>query len=94
MNEEEKKAIETTKTIIEYAGDCYIPKQNREKLQILIDLVTKQQKEIENWEETENDYEHELARKDEEIKKQQKEIEKLKKDKEILYGVIDELKGE
>lgn len=26
--------------------------------------------------------------------KQQKEIEKLKKDKDILYGVIDELKGE
>lgn len=25
---------------------------------------------------------------------QQKEIEKLKKDKDILYGVIDELKGE
>ena len=28
------------------------------------------------------------------IKKQQKEIDKLKKDKDILYGVIDELKGE
>lgn len=28
------------------------------------------------------------------IEKQQKEIDKLKKDKNILYGVIDELKGE
>ena len=27
------------------------------------------------------------------IEKQQKEIDRLKKDKDILYGVIDELKG-
>lgn len=44
---EEEEAIETTKILIEFAGDNYIPKQNREKLQILLNLVEKQQKEIE-----------------------------------------------
>lgn len=47
MSDEEKEAIETTKIIIEYAGDSYIPKQNREKLKILLNLIEKQRKEIE-----------------------------------------------
>ena len=55
MTEEEKKAIETTKTLIEYAGDAYIPKKNREKLQILLNLIEKQQKEIEQLKVLEDD---------------------------------------
>lgn len=43
------------------------------------------QKEKEIWEETENDYEHELTRKDEKIEKQQKEIETLKESQLVLY---------
>lgn len=47
MSEEEKKAIETTKIMIKYVGDNYIPKQNREKLKILLNLIEKLQKENE-----------------------------------------------
>lgn len=38
----------------------------------LAKVIEKQQNEIETWKETENDYEHELARKDEEIEEWQK----------------------
>lgn len=44
MNEEEKEAIEITKTLIEFAGDAYIPKRNREKLQTILNLIQKQNK--------------------------------------------------
>lgn len=43
MTEEEKKAIELTKTIIEFAGDSYIPEENRKALQVLINLIEKKQ---------------------------------------------------
>ena len=76
MTEEEKKAIETTKTIIEFAGDSYIPKENRNALQTLLKLIDKQEEEIDTHIETENDYEHELARKDEEIEKLNEKISK------------------
>ena len=72
MSEEEKQAIEITKTIIEFAGDSYIPKENRNALQILLNLIDKQEEEIDTHIETENDYEHELARKDEEIEELKK----------------------
>lgn len=52
LSEEEKKAIELTKTIIEFAGDSYIPKENRKALQILLNLIEKQQKEIEELKDT------------------------------------------
>ena len=47
------------------------------------------QKEKEIWKETENDYEHELARKDEKIEKQQKEIEDLKEDLSKKVKALD-----
>lgn len=49
MTEEEKKAIEITKTIIEFAGDSYIPKENRNALQTLLNLIDNQQKETEKY---------------------------------------------
>lgn len=73
-----------------------------EAMEELLKIYNKQQKEIEVWKETENDYEHELARKDEEIKKQQKEIEKYKNvilnlnnnwvSKEELKNILEKLK--
>lgn len=59
MNEEEIKAIEFMK---EYKDVVYkIP------FKTILNLINKQQKEIDTHIETENDYEHELARKEEEI---------------------------
>lgn len=79
MNEKEKKAIERAKFLNNI--DTYLEK---EMLTNLLNLIEKQEREIEIWKETENDYEHELARKDEKIEKQQKEIEYFKKEKERL----------
>ena len=46
MNKEEKQAIETTKIIIEYAGDNFLCKEHREKLQTLLNLIEKQQRQL------------------------------------------------
>lgn len=77
MSEEEKKAIEQIKQLIKFTEGVYIYGTENNSFKIVLKLIEKQQKEIETWKETENDYEHELARKDEEIKKQQKEIDFL-----------------
>lgn len=47
MSDEEKKAIDSLKVISEYAGDNYLAKEHRRKLKLLIELVEKQSKEIE-----------------------------------------------
>ena len=52
----------------------------------LINLIEKQQKEIER-EQQYNEFYKDFC------DKQQKALDRLKKDKDILYGVIDELKG-
>jgi hypothetical protein len=81
MNEEEKKIIEAINDYIkkkeelgDLGNDFTINFRDTKPLKTLINLIENQQKEIETWKETENDYEHELARKDEEIEKQQKLI--------------------
>lgn len=81
MSEEEKKSIETLTSILKEIdeGVQTIHTENLfDNIEIILKLIDKQQKEIEIWKETENDYEHELARKDKKIEKQQKEIEILK----------------
>lgn len=47
LSDEEKKAIDSLKVISEYAGDNYLAKEHRRKLKMLIELVEKQSKEIE-----------------------------------------------
>lgn len=75
MSENEKKAIEIIKQEIDKNKVTDTPKEVYiTDIKMLLSLVEIQQKEIEIWKETENDYEHELARKDEEIEKQQKLI--------------------
>lgn len=66
MSEEEKKAIKYLKRHI---IPVYGKNGNIEYMlnDVLLNLIEKLQKEIEIWKETENDYEHELARKDEKI---------------------------
>ena len=59
MSEEEKKAIEWLKNATFFSARLYAPS--------ILNLIEKQQEEIDTHIETENDYEHELARKDEEI---------------------------
>lgn len=51
MSDEEKKAIDSLKVISEYAGDNYLAKEHRRKLKMLIELVEKQSKEIEELKE-------------------------------------------
>jgi predicted nucleic acid-binding Zn-ribbon protein len=91
MSEEEQKAIEYLKTyMLPYFGEG---KEIEFYLnEVLLNLIEKQQKEIETWKETENDYEHELARKDEKIEKQQKEIKELKEElqRQINTRLINE----
>ena len=65
MNEEEKKAIEILKSDKSDFYYRFIDVKN--SVEILLNLVDKQLEEIDTYKETENDYEHELARKDEEI---------------------------
>lgn len=50
MSEEEKKAIETMQTIIEFGGDNFLCKEHRKQLQIILNLIEKQSEEIERLE--------------------------------------------
>lgn len=70
MSEEEKKAIANLIDLVKFWKKNNFENSNDE---IILNLIDKQQKEIEIWKETENDYEHELARKDEEIEELRKE---------------------
>ena len=99
MSEEEKNAIDELKSMREYfefqpEGCNWRLSFNEEEVHTIIDviinLIDKQKEEIEIWKETENDYEHELARKDEKIEKQQKEIERLKNDKKKALNYINQ----
>ena len=47
MSEEEKQAIETMHTIVEFGGDNLLCREHRERLQTVLNLIKKQQKEIE-----------------------------------------------
>ena len=47
LSDEEWKAMDSLKVISEYAGDNYLAKEHRRKLKLLIELVEKQSKEIE-----------------------------------------------
>ena len=49
LSDEEKKAMDSLKVISEYAGDNYLAKEHRRKLKMLIELVEKQSKEIEEY---------------------------------------------
>ena len=86
MNEEEKKAIEFME---EYKDVVY-----RIPFKIILNLIDKQQKEIDTYKETENDYEHELARKDEEIEELKKENIELSNQITDGYWENDRLKNE
>jgi len=87
MSENEKKAIEIIKQEIDKNKVTDTPKEVYiTDIKMLLNLVKIQQKEIEIWKETENDYEHELARKDEKIDVLQHRIEELLDNKkEIMY---------
>lgn len=69
----------------EYTNEIIRTMSKDKEIIILKKVIEKQQveakrlqKEIEIWKETENDYEHELVRKDAKIENQQKEIKRLK----------------
>ena len=49
MSEEEKQAIETMHTIVEFGGDNLLCREHRKRLQIVLNLISKQQKEILHW---------------------------------------------
>ena len=51
LSDEEIKAMDSLKVISEYAGDNYLAKEHRRKLKLLIELVEKQSKEIEELKE-------------------------------------------
>ena len=103
MSEEEKRAIEDSKELInelekhkdkDFIGRLYYKNRPIEDtLRLLLNIIERQQDEIDTWEETENDYEHELARNNEQIKRQQREIEKLQKDKKVLIKNYDKVLG-
>ena len=94
MNKEEKKAIERLKkfgdsiSCADYPPEAYI--DMKEDIEDLLYFIDKQQKEIEIYKETENDYEHEIARYEEEIDKQQKEIEELMQRNNSLTKALEE----
>lgn len=46
MSEEEKQAIETMHTIVEFGGDNLLCKEHRKRLQIVLNLIEKQNKVI------------------------------------------------
>ena len=70
MTEEEIKAIEFLRKRQEFMySEPKCVTTLEESIDTLLNLIDKQQKEIDTHIETENDYEHELARKDEEIEK-------------------------
>ena len=85
LSEEEKKAIEDSKELIEelkkhkdkgFAGRLYYKnKPIEDTLMLLLNIIERQLEEIDTWKETENDYEHELTRKDEEIEEMREELE-------------------
>lgn len=50
MNEEEKQAIETMHTIVEFGGDNLLCREHRERLQTVLNLIEKQEKKIEGLE--------------------------------------------
>lgn len=59
MSEEEKKAIETMNTIIKFGGDNFLCKEHKKQLQTILNIIEKQQKEIEEWQKAyikENNY--------------------------------------
>lgn len=87
MSEEEKKAIKYLEFLSNEKCECKVCQNAKKHYRIILNLIEKQSKEIEIWEETENDYEHELVRKDEEIEKQQKEIDKLKSENQIFQRI-------
>ena len=99
LSEEEKKAIEILINEIadivvgEYCTHCKICENEdtecyyTKAIDTVYNLINKQQEEIDTHIETENDYEHELARKDE-------EIEKLKKHYEMATRIIEEYADE
>ena len=84
--EEEKKAIETMQTIIEFGGDNFLCKEHRKQLQIILNLIEKQQKEIsllkDQLEYVKSEYE-------ETIEQQQKEIEELKEKNGVLQNELN-----
>lgn len=57
LSDEERKVMDSLKVISEYAGDNYLAKEHRRKLKLLIELVEKQQKEIEELKEVKWYYE-------------------------------------
>lgn len=78
LSEEEKKAIERLTFYRDQIKEELYPRIDYEEekaIGIVLNLLEKLQKEIEIWVETENDYEHELARKDEEIEEMREELE-------------------
>lgn len=94
MTEKEKQAIEIVKRSIESDKKNRIVTIYDEKplfrdvLQTLLNLIEKQEEEIDTHIETENDYEHELVRKDEEIEKLKKHYEMATR---IIEGYADEV---
>lgn len=89
MSENEEKAIEIVKEITYIRGirqDVEGHEEDLDALEEVLKLIEKQQEEIDTYKETENDYEHELARKDE-------EIEELKKDKKALVDNYNKVLG-
>ena len=84
MSEEEmvlKRLKDTLDVLKEKNVITQLDFQIRNMVEDCIKVIEKQQEEIDTYKETENDYEHELARKDE-------EIEKLKKinNIQVIYG--------
>ena len=78
LSEEEKKAIERLSFYKNQTREELYPTidiEEEKAIGIVLNLLEKLQKEIEIWVETENDYEHELARKDEEIEEMREELE-------------------
>ena len=49
MSEEEKQAIETIHTIVEFGGDNLLCREHRERLQTVLNLIDKQQKKIKDF---------------------------------------------
>ena len=89
MSEEEIKAINNFKEILENLDeDEQIEYEEEIKdYKTLLNLIEKQQEEIDTYKETENDYEHEVKRYEEQIEKQQKEIDKLKSENQIFQRI-------
>lgn len=84
MNEEEKKAIEQLKKIKKAIDDKYIKAKNSKSIDVILNLINKQQEQIEEYEKTLDIFDNR------EYRKKYLEEERAKRPK-LLYPDADEI---